>query len=163
MSSTNENLMAAFAGESQANRKYLAFSAKAEADGYPRAAAMFRAAAMAETVHALSHFRVAGGVGETADNLKAAAAGETDEFENMYPSMIEQAKADGNAAAERTFNFANEAEKVHAALYNDVLAKLEKGVEADFYVCSVCGNVHEGSAPDKCSICGAGKDAFEKA
>ena len=163
MSKTNENLMAAFAGESQANRKYLAFAARAEEEGYPRAAAMFRAAAMAETVHALSHFRAAGGVGSTADNLKAAAEGETFEFEMMYPPMIDQAKADGNSDAERSFNFANEAEQVHARLYKEVLANLEKGAESDYYVCSVCGNVHEGSAPDKCSICGAPKEKFEKA
>ena len=163
MSMTNENLMAAFAGESQANRKYLAFAAKAQEEGYPRAAAMFRAAALAETVHALSHFRAAGGVGSTADNLKAAAEGETFEFEQMYPPMIEQAKKDGNSDAERSFNFANAAEKVHAALYKEVLASLEKGAEADYYVCSVCGNVHEGSPEDKCSICGATKDKFDKA
>lgn len=163
MSMTNENLMAAFAGESQANRKYLAFAAKAEEEGFPRAAAMFRAAAMAETVHALSHFRAAGGVGSTADNLKAAATGETFEFEQMYPPMIEQAKKDGNSDAERSFDFANKAEQVHAKLYKEVLESLEKGVEADYYVCSVCGNVEEGSAPDKCSICGATKDKFDKA
>ena len=163
MSKTTDNLMDAFAGESQANRKYLAFAGKAEQDGYPKAAAMFRAAAMAETVHAISHLKAAGKIGTTEENLKAAAEGETFEFEQMYPPMIEQAKADGELAAERSFNFANAAEQVHAKLYNDVLAKLEKDVEADFYVCLVCGNVHEGSAPDKCSICGADKDAFELA
>lgn len=163
MSKVNESLMAAFAGESQANRKYLAFAAQAEADGYPRAAAMFRAAAMAETIHALSHFRAAGGVGSTEDNLKAAAEGETYEFTDMYPPMIELAKAEGNSAAERSFSFASEAEKVHAALYKEVLDNLKKGAESDYYVCSVCGNVHEGSPEEKCSICGAGKDAFEKA
>jgi len=163
MSKTNENLMAAFAGESQANRKYLAFAAKAEEEGYPRAAAMFRAAAMAETVHALSHFRAAGKVGSTADNLKAAAEGETFEFEKMYPPMIDQAKADGNSDAERSFNFANSAEQVHASLYKEVLEALKKGDVTDYYVCSVCGNVEKGSAPDKCSICGAGKDKFDKA
>lgn len=163
MSKTNENLMAAFAGESQANRKYLSFAAQAEKEGYPRAAKMFKAAALAETYHALSHFRAAGGVGSTAENLKAAAEGETFEFERMYPPMIEEASADGNSAAERSFNFANAAEKVHAALYKEVLANLEKGADSEYYVCNVCGNVEEGSAPDKCSICGAGKEAFEKA
>jgi len=163
MSKTNENLMGAFAGESQANRKYLAFATKAEQDGYPRAAKMFKAAAMAETYHALSHLRAAGGVGSTEDNLRAAAEGETFEYEKMYPPMIEEAKAEGNSAAERSFSFANAAEKVHAALYKEVLDNLEKGADSDYYVCNVCGNVEEGSAPDKCSICGAGKEAFEKA
>jgi len=163
MSKTNENLMAAFAGESQANRKYLAFAAQAEKEGYPRAAKMFKAAALAETYHALSHLRAAGGVGSTQENLRAAAAGETFEFEQMYPPMIGVARDEKNSAAERSFNYANAAEKVHAALYNEVLANLEKGADSDYYVCKVCGNVEEGSAPDKCSICGAGKEAFEKA
>jgi rubrerythrin len=162
MSKTNENLMAAFAGESQANRKYLAFAAQAEKDGYPRAARMFRAAAMAETCHALSHFRAAGGVGATADNLKAAVAGETYEFTDMYPPMIEQAKADGNEKAVKSFEYAQAAEKVHARLYQDVLDKLKAGEDTDFHVCKICGNVVEGSAPDTCDICGAGAKAFEK-
>lgn len=162
MSETKKNLMDAFAGESQANRKYLAFAEKAEADGYPRAAKMFRAAAMAETVHAHAHLKAAGGIGITEENLKAAAEGETFEFENMYPPMIEAAKRDGDKAAERSFNYANEAEKVHAALYKEILGALEKGTDSDFHVCKICGNVVEGEAPDKCDICGAGKKAFEK-
>jgi rubrerythrin len=163
MSETKKNLMDAFAGESQANRKYLAFAEKAEADGYPRAAKMFKAAAMAETVHAHAHLKAAGGVGTTEENLKAAAEGETFEFENMYPPMLEAAKAEGDKTAERSFHYANEAEKVHAALYKDVLAALEKGADSDFHVCKICGNVVEGVAPDKCPICGAGKKAFQKA
>ncbi len=162
MSKTNDNLMAAFAGESQANRKYLAFAAKAEQEGYPRAAKMFKAAAMAETIHALAHFRTAGGVGSTQDNLKAAVEGETYEFTSMYPEMLEAAKAEGNKDAERSFNFANEAEKVHANLYQDVLDNLKEGQDSDFHVCSVCGNVVEGEAPDTCPICGAKKEKFDK-
>ena len=163
MAFSNENLMAAFAGESQANRKYLAFAEKAEADGYPKAAKMFKAAAMAETVHALAHFKAAGGVGSTEDNLNAAAEGETFEYEKMYPPMIETAKAEGNDAAARSFSLANEAEKVHASLYKGILENLEKGADSEYYVCKVCGNVVEGEAPDTCSICGAKKQAFEKA
>ena len=162
MTKTIENLMAAFAGESQANRKYLAFAEKALAEGYPRAAKMFKAAALAETVHALSHFKAAGGVGSTVENLKAAAAGETHEFTDMYPPMIEQAKKDGNAAAEKSFVYANAAEKVHADLYRKIEENLKKGEDTDFYVCKICGNVEEGKAPEKCSICGAGAKAFEK-
>ncbi len=163
MAFSNENLMAAFAGESQANRKYLAFAEKAEADGFPRAAKMFKAAAMAETVHALAHFKAAGGVGATEDNLKAAADGETFEYEKMYPPMIEAAKAEDNKAALRSFENANAAEQVHAALYKSILENLEKGADSEFYVCKVCGNVAEGEAPDTCSICGAKKQAFDKA
>ena len=163
MAFSNENLMAAFAGESQANRKYLAFAEQAEKDGYPKAAKMFKAAAMAETVHALAHFKAAGGVGSTEDNLKAAAEGETFEFEKMYPPMIEAAKAEDNKAALRSFEYANAAEQVHAALYKSVLESLKKDEDTEFYVCKVCGNVAEGSPQDKCSICGAPSDAFEKA
>ncbi len=162
MAFSEENLMAAFAGESQANRKYLAFAAQAEKDGFPRAAKMFKAAAMAETIHALAHFKAAGKIGSTEDNLKAAAEGETFEFEQMYPPMIETAKTEGNAAAQKSFEYANAAEQVHAALYKDVLEKLEKGADTEFYVCKVCGNVVEGEAPDVCDICGAKKQAFEK-
>ena len=162
MAFSEENLMAAFAGESQANRKYLAFAAQAEKDGFPRASKMFKAAAMAETIHALAHFKAAGKIGSTEDNLKAAAEGETFEYEKMYPPMIETAKTEGNAAAQKSFEFANAAEQVHAALYKDVLEKLQKGVDTEFYVCKVCGNVVEGEAPDVCDICGAKKQAFEK-
>ena len=162
MAFSKDNLMAAFAGESQANRKYLAFAEQAEKDGYPKAAKMFKAAAMAETVHALAHFKAAGGVGSTEDNLKAAAEGETFEFEKMYPPMIEAAKAEDNKAALRSFEYANAAEQVHAALYKSILESLKKDEDSEFYVCKVCGNVAEGEAPDKCSICGAKKEAFDK-
>ena len=162
MAFSKDNLMAAFAGESQANRKYLAFAEKAESEGYPKAAKMFKAAAMAETVHALAHFKAAGGVGSTEDNLKAAAEGETFEYEKMYPPMIDAAKLEGNAAAQKSFELANAAEQVHAALYKSILENLKKDEDTEFYVCKVCGNVEEGEAPDTCSICGAKKEAFEK-
>jgi len=164
MSETNKNLQEAFAGESQANRKYLAFAKQAEADGYMQAARLFRAAAMAETVHALSHLKALGGIKSTAENLKAALEGETHEFKSMYPGMIEKAKAEGKKDAERSFSYANEVEKIHAGLYAKALEALKAGAaEVDYYVCDVCGNTVEGSAPDKCSVCGAGKKAFKKA
>lgn len=162
MSKTMENLAAAFAGESQANRKYLAFAKKAEADGKKFAAKVFKAAAMAETIHAHSHLKAMNGIGSTADNLKAAVDGETYEFKSMYPPMIEQARSEGNSAAERSFAFASEAEKVHAAMYQKALDNLANDKDADLYVCSICGNVEEGGVPDKCTICGAGAKAFEK-
>ncbi|MFC1769557.1 rubrerythrin family protein [Nitrospirota bacterium] len=162
MSLTDENLMAAFAGESQANRKYLAFAEKAAADGYARASKMFKAAAMAETVHALAHFKAAGGVNSTADNLAAAFKGESFEYEIMYPPMIKAAEEEKNDAALKSFKFAHEAEKVHAELYKNILDNLEAGVDSDFHVCKVCGNVVEGDTPDTCGICGAGKQAFDK-
>jgi rubrerythrin len=162
MSNTMENLQSAFAGESQANRKYLAFAQKAEEEGYLRAARMFKAAAMAETIHAHKHLAAMGGIGSTAENLKAAVSGETYEFESMYPPMIETASTEGNKAAEQSFRYANAAEKVHAAKYQDVLDNLEKGEAQDFHVCTVCGNVFEGEVPDECPICGSKKQVFQK-
>jgi len=162
MSKTEQNLRDAFAGESQANRKYLAFAKKAERDGYPQAAKLFRAAAHAETVHAHAHLKALGEIGSTLENLKVAVAGETHEFKNMYPDMIEEAKAEGNKSAERSFVFANEVEKVHAELYQKAIDNLDNLEEADYYVCSVCGMTVENEPPDKCPVCGAKASAFSK-
>jgi rubrerythrin len=162
MSKTEQNLRDAFAGESQANRKYLAFAKKAERDGYPQAAKLFRAAAHAETVHAHAHLKALGEIGSTLENLKVAVAGETHEFKNMYPDMIEEAKAEGNKSAERSFVFANEVEKVHAELYQKAIDNLDNLEEADYYVCSVCGMTVENEPPDKCPVCGAKGSAFSK-
>ena len=162
MSKSEQHLRDAFAGESQANRKYLAFADKAEKEGYPQAAKLFRAAAAAETVHAHAHLRALGEIGNTADNLKVAVAGETHEFKNMYPEMIKDAKEEGNKTAERSFIFANEVEKVHAELYQNALDNLDSLEEADYYVCSVCGMTVEDEAPDSCPVCGAKASAFFK-
>jgi rubrerythrin len=162
MSKTLKNLKDAFAGESQANRKYLAFAEKADKEGYKQAARIFRAAAAAETVHAHAHLRAMKGVGSTADNLKEAIGGETYEFESMYPPMIEAAKAEGETAAERTFTFANAVEKIHAQLYQKALDNLQNLPETEVYVCSVCGYTVEGHAPDTCPVCKALKKAFFK-
>ena len=162
MSKTETNLKEAFAGESQANRKYLAFAEKADKEGYPQAAKLFRAAAAAETVHAHSHLRALEGVGSTADNLKEAIGGETYEFESMYPPMIEAAEAENHSAATRSFKFANEVEKVHAELYQKALDTLENAQEVDYYVCSVCGHTVENEAPDTCPVCGSKAQAFNK-
>lgn len=162
MSQSEKNLQEAFAGESQANRKYLAFAKQAEKDGYPQAAKLFRAAAEAETVHAHAHLRTLGEVKGTADNLKAAISGETFEFKTMYPDMIKTAEAEGNKAALRSFTFANEVEKIHAKLYQKALDNLSSLPEADYYVCSVCGYTCEDEAPDTCPVCSAKKKAFFK-
>jgi rubrerythrin len=162
MELTEKNLQTAFAGESQANRKYLAFAKQAEKEGFAQVARLFRAAAAAETVHAHAHLRAMQGVGTTADNLKAAVAGETYEFENMYPEMIRQAEADGHKAALRTFSYANEVEKTHAELYRKALENLDNCEECEYYVCSVCGHTHEKEAPEKCPVCGANAKAFFK-
>lgn len=162
MSKSEQNLKDAFAGESQANRKYLAFAEKADKEGYPQVARLFRAAAAAETVHAHSHLRTLKGVGGTADNLKEAIAGETHEFKSMYPEMIEDAKAEDNKAALRSFEYANAVEKVHANLYQKALDNLDDQAVTDIYVCSVCGYTCEGEAPDECPVCKAKKQAFFK-
>ena len=149
---TLENLMAAFAGESQANRKYTAYAKKAEKDGNMNAAKLFKAAADAETLHALREFEVAGKVGSTADNLKDGIAGETYEYKEMYPPFIEQAETDGNKAAAMAFTFAMKAEEVHAKLYQEALENINETEEVFYYLCPVCGNI-EKSVPVKCSIC----------
>jgi len=163
MSKTEENLKEAFAGESQANRKYLAFAAKADQEGYPQAARLFRAAAEAETVHAHSHLRVLNGVKSTKENLQSAIDGETHEFKKMYPAMIEAAVAEGNKAGERTFRFANEVEKIHAQLYQKLLESLGGTQENNpYYVCPVCGFTVEKEAPGICPVCGAKGEMFKK-
>lgn len=162
MSDVIKDLQTAFAGESQANRKYLAFAAQADKEGNKMAARLFRAAAEAETIHALSHLKAMGVVGDTKANLTAAVNGETYEFEKMYPSMIAGAKSADNKAAERSFNLANEAEKVHAELFKKALAGLDKKEAVDLYLCKVCGHIAEGEAPDQCPICKAKKASYAK-
>ena len=160
--SSMDNLKNAFAGESQANRKYLAFAKKAEEEGFKQVAKLFRAAAEAETVHAHSHLRVMGGVKSTKENIQEAIGGETFEFTKMYPQMIEDARKEGNKQALQSFEFANKVEKIHADLYQKALSSLGKNEAVDYYVCQVCGNTVENAAPDKCPICGASKSMFIK-
>jgi rubrerythrin len=162
MSKTEKNLQEAFAGESQANRKYLAFAKKAESEGYKQIAKLFRAAAEAETVHALSHLRELGGIKSTKENLEVAIGGETHEFQSMYPQMIGDADAEGQKGALRSFHLANEVEKIHAGLYSKALENLGNNPDVDYHVCQVCGNTVEGEPPDKCPICGAPKKMFKK-
>ena len=156
------NLKEAFAGESQANRTYLAFAEKADREGYPQVARLFRAAAEAETVHALNHLKALKEVHSTAENLRAAKAGEVAEFERMYPGMIAAAQAEGHKEAERTFNFANEVEKVHARLFQKALETMEARELVDIFVCPVCGYTVEGEAPDTCPVCKALKKFFRR-
>ena len=163
MPTTLENLKEAFAGESQANRKYLAFARKAEKDGYPAIARLFRAAAEAETIHALAHFQNMGGVGTTRENLKEAISGETYEFTEMYPPMVEQAIREGHKA-KTMLDWANRVEKVHATLFSQALAALESGQDIsqmDVYLCPVCGDLEFG-IPESCPVCGAPGAKFQK-
>lgn len=158
--STIDNLKDAFAGESQANRRYLAFAEKAEKEGHPQIARLFRAAAQSETVHALNHLSVLGEVGSTADNLKAAIVGETYEFEQMYPGFIAEAGKEGNQDAVMSFQGANAVEQIHSGLFKNALDSLGQNAQVDYYVCPVCGNTVEDEPPEKCPICGTAGSKF---
>jgi rubrerythrin len=165
MTKTDENLKAAFAGESQANRRYLAFARKAEEEGFTQVAKLFKAAAEAETVHALNHLRITNQTKSTLKNLENAVSGETFEFEKMYPGYISTAKQEGNKQAAWSFNIANQVEQIHAELFAkamDALKNKKPMEKIDYYVCGVCGNTVEGEAPDNCPICGAPKENFFK-
>lgn len=163
MAKTEQFLKEAFAGESQANRKYLAFAAKADQEGFPQVARLFRAAAEAETVHAHSHLRALNGIRTTKENLQTAISGETHEFKSMYPEMIEAAKAEGQKVAERSFHFANSVEKVHAQLYQKLFDSLGTSQENyPYYICPVCGYTAEKEPPGTCPVCGAKGDMFKK-
>lgn len=164
MPTTNENLATAFAGESQANRKYLAFAKQADKDGLPQIAKLFRAAADAETIHALAHFGNMGGIGSTRENLEAAVAGETYEFTEMYPPMVEQAKVEGHKA-KNMLGFATAAEQVHARLFKQALEAMKAGkdlAQMDVYLCPFCGHIEFGTPPEECPICGAPAKKFQR-
>jgi rubrerythrin len=162
---TSENLKEAFAGESQANRKYLAFAKKAQQDGFGQVAKLFRAAAAAETVHAHAHFRVMGGVKSTEENLQAAIVGEGFEFQQMYPKFVSDAQEEGNKPAVQSFQRALAVEEIHYGLYSKALETVKSGSDlpqTKLFVCQVCGNTVEGSAPEVCPICGSPGKQFEE-
>jgi rubrerythrin len=164
MTQTDDDLQRAFEGESCANREYLAYARKANKDGFSQIARIFRAAADSETVHAMNHLDVAGGVNSTAENLRKASEGEAEEFESMYPAFIEHAEEEGRQAARDSFDFARRVEKVHHGLYERAIEAVGNGndmAEADLYVCQGCGNVFEGDPPDTCPICGAPRSMFK--
>lgn len=160
---TSENLKAAFAGESQANRRYLAFAKKAESEGYPQIARLFRAIAEAETIHAHSHLRVLGEVKDTAANLQTALEGEGYEFREMYPAFVSESEIEGNRAATTSFRNAMAVEEVHYGLYETAIDAVKAGKDlatTPIYVCPVCGNTFVGEAPDKCPVCNVPKERF---
>ncbi|MBM9512831.1 rubrerythrin family protein [Desulfogranum marinum] len=162
MATTNDNLKEAFAGESQANQKYRAFAKKAEKDGFVNIAKLFRTTAEAERIHAEGHLKALDGIATTAENLQAAIDGETFEFSNMYPPMVDQAVAEGHRA-KTMFKFAVDAEEVHAQIYSKALEAVKNGVDmdvTDFYLCPICGYIELGAAPEKCPVCGAKQQVF---
>lgn len=164
MSRTEDFLKEAFAGESQANRKYTAFAAQAENEGFTQAARLFRAAAEAEAVHAANHLKAMKAIKDTKENLREAIAGETHEFKEMYPEMVKAAKTEGVKDAERTLTYANAVEEYHAKLYHDMLEGLEKSKKEDYpyYVCPVCGMTVEKEPPEKCPVCGVKGSMFKR-
>jgi rubrerythrin len=165
MTKTVDDLKSAFAGESQANRRYLAFARKADEEGFSQIGKLFRATAEAETVHALNHLRIANDVGSTAENIDTAIAGETFEFKKMYPEYVNDAKQEGNPQASWSFEVANKVEQIHAGLFSKAIRLLKSKKElpqVDYYVCSVCGNTVEGVAPERCPICGSPQAKFFK-
>jgi rubrerythrin len=162
---TEKNLQEAFAGESQANRRYLFYAEKADKEGFPQIARLFRAAADAETVHARNHFNAMDGIGSTKENVMAASVGEHYEFTRMYPPFIEDAEREDNVRAQRSFEWANEVEQVHHRAFEEALKAVNEGKQLKdepYYVCQVCGNTTPGAAPDKCPICGAPAKSFKK-
>ena len=153
---TSDNLKEAFSGESQANRRYLAFAQQAERDGFPQVARLFRSAAEAETIHAIAHLRVMGGLGSTSDNLETAVEGEGYEFKEMYPAFLSQARDEGLKPAEFSFKNALAVEEVHFDLFSRAMKAVKGGQdipEIPIYVCPVCGNTVEGDVPDICPVC----------
>jgi rubrerythrin len=162
---TLKNLKEAFAGESQANRRYVAFAQKAEEEGFKNLARLFRAVAESETIHAINHLKTMNGIKSSIENVEDAFKGETDECTSMYPMFIDQAKRDANNDAFKSFFWANEAEKVHADFYEKTIESLKQGKDVqvgDIYVCSVCGNTVERDIPDTCPVCGEDRDKYEK-
>ncbi len=162
MSKTEKDLMDAFAGESQANRRYLAYAQRAEDEFLHGVAKLFRAIAEAETVHAIKHLRTAGKVKATKENIEDAIAGETHEYTKMYPQMIADAKEEGNKSAELGFTYANKVEELHSQLYKKALADPDKFPVQDYWICKVCGHTAEANCPDVCPVCGANKKAYFK-
>jgi rubrerythrin len=165
MSKTTDNLKTAFAGEAQANRKYLAFARKADEEGLPQIARLFRAAAAAEAIHANNHLKALDGIQSTADNLEVAMGGEKYEVVSMYPPMLAEAEAEGDRRAVRSFRWALEVEKGHEALYSKAAESLAGGKDApaaEYYVCPSCGYTHEGPMTEKCPVCGTPAERFEK-
>lgn len=163
MSKTIDNLQEAFAGESQANRRYLAYAKKADEEGYPQIARLFRAVAAAETVHAHNHLRILGGINSTADNLKAAIEGENYEVVSMYPAFMADAESENEKRALTSFKWAYEVEKEHEVLFRQTLERLgSEAGELEIYICPVCGHTHIGLPPEKCPVCGAPQKRFER-
>jgi len=162
---TEKNLKDAFAGESQAHMKYLAFSKKAESEGKSNIARLFKAISFAEQVHATNHLKALGDLGDTSENLQSAIDGENFEVEEMYPAYDAVAKLQTEKEAIRSIHYAIEAEKIHSAMYSEAREFVKQGKDIemnDIYICPVCGYTVSGDVPDNCPVCGVSKDKFVK-
>lgn len=160
MGKTKENLKEAFAGESQAFSRYMAFAEKADQEGYAGAARLFRAAAKAEMFHAISHLKALGSVQGTMDNLQIALEGETHEFKKMYPAMIQDAVAENELEARHSLEYAMSIEMIHAKLFKKALQDPHANAETVYYICPVCGNTVADQPPKKCPYCGVDAKDF---
>lgn len=161
MTKTQDDLKTAFSGESQANQRYLAFAKKADQEGFPQIARLFRAAAAAESVHAGNHLRADEGVKSTLENLKEALGGENYEVNSMYPPMLATAQEENQKKAATSFGWALEVEKIHAALYTEAINNMDSKEDYEYTICPFCGYTHKGPAPEKCPVCGAPGSKFE--
>ncbi len=162
MDRTRHNLKEAFAGESMANRKYLAFARQADSEGYPQVAKLFRAAAEAETIHATDHLKALGMIQSTEENLRSAIEGETYEYTKMYPDFIATAKEENAEVIAKKLALVGKAEEVHAGLYEKALKNLASKETTELFLCTVCGHIAEGEAPETCPVCGAKKQAYRR-
>jgi rubrerythrin len=161
MSNTTDNLKVAFSGESQANLRYHIFAKKAEKDGFPNIAKLFRTTAEAERIHAEGHLHAMDEIGSTLENLEKAIKGETYEYTEMYPPMFRQAEKE-NHKAKRMFKYALEVEEIHAKLYKFALESVRKGkdITGEIYLCPVCGHIEIASIPEKCPVCGVKRSMY---
>lgn len=165
---TEKNLKEAFAGESQARNKYTYFASVAKKEGYEKIAAIFQETADNEKEHAKLHFKLLNGIGSTADNLRAAAAGETDEFTDMYPRMAREAREEGFPEIAFLFESIGRIEKHHQERYSALLAEVEAGTafsskEKVAWKCMNCGHIHEGTEALKiCPVCKHPQAYFEQ-
>lgn len=162
---TEKSLKDAFAGESQAHMRYLIFANIAEKEGFPNIARLFKAIAFAEQVHAKNHLRELGGIKSSSENLQVAIDGETYEVNEMYPAFKAIAELQNESNAIRTFDWALQAEKIHAEMYQKAKQAVESGKDIEatpIFICEGCGYTVEGEAPEKCPICGAPRERFRK-
>ena len=161
---TSRNLYEAFVGEAKAHFRLLAYAEKAEEEGFPQIAALFRAVAEAERVHTVRNLQLLGEVvvEDTEINLQASFQREEKASGVFYPQFIREAEEEGDRRAVISFSQARDVEEGHAALYKRALRHLLADTTPVYYVCEVCGYVAEGKAPERCPICNAPRKQFRQ-